>query len=154
MRNGWLTPPSATPLTCLPKSGPNASTGNQPRSPPWPLLLVSSDDSLATSWKSAPPAMRARRVSILALAAALSCWSVTRTRMCRPWYSVMLWPLAAALASRTSTSLSSWKPLGPRIGPTTSPAFIWAIICANALGISSSERQPRSPPSSALGLSE
>jgi hypothetical protein len=61
---------------------------------------------------------------------------------------------AAALASRTSTSFNSWKPLGPRIGPTTSPGFIFSIIWAKACGISSRLRQPRSPPSSALGLSE
>ncbi|MNW13007.1 hypothetical protein D3C71_2108400 [compost metagenome] len=73
--------------------------------------------------------------------------------MWRAWYWVTICGPDCE-ASRTSTSLSSWKPLGPRSGVVTWPAFIDFIMSANAAGISSTLRQPRSPPSSALGLSE
>ena len=93
---------------------------NQPRSPPLAALLASSELAPATVAKSAPPARRARTVSILALACASLMPSPVRTRMWRAWYCVTICG-GALLASRVSTSLSSWKPLGPRVGPMIWP---------------------------------
>ena len=75
--------------------------------------------------------------------------------MWRTLYSVTVCAGPPAVdASRTSTSCNSWNPLGPRIGPMIWPGCASVIMRENALGISSRLRQPRSPPSSALGLSE
>ena len=54
----------------------------------------------------------------------------------------------------TYAQQQGWKPLPPRIGPMSWPGCIVRTVCTKAGGISDSGRQPRSPPSSALGLSE
>ena len=78
-------------------------------------VALSSEFSLASAAKSAPPTRRARRVSPSPWPAASSTVSLDADQdVARLVLGDGRAPACAA--SRASTSLSSWKPLGPRIG--------------------------------------